>query len=116
MLGGHVAGCSPQACSFACSFLIGSRPTDHSPQHNGWGGSTWLLPHLAGFARVALAAGEEKQIAVKLDKHAFTVVNDAGERIADGKVYDLYCGLSQPDARSVELMGQAPLKAKVVFE
>lgn len=56
MLGGHVAGCSPQACSFACSFLIGSRPTDHSPQHNGWGGSTWLLPHLAGFAPPTFAA------------------------------------------------------------
>ena len=72
--------------------------------------------HLAGFARVALAAGEEKQIAVKLDKNAFTVVNDEGERIADGKVYDVYCGLSQPDALSVELMGQAPLKTTVTFE
>ena len=42
--------------------------------------SQWETPnaHLAGFARVALAKGEEKQIAVKLDKYAFTVVNDAG--------------------------------------
>jgi len=72
--------------------------------------------HLAGFARVALAAGEEKQVAVKLDKNAFTVVNDEGERIADGKVYDVYCGLSQPDALSVELMGQAPVKTTVTFE
>ena len=72
--------------------------------------------HLAGFARVALAAGEKTQIAVRLDKHAFTVVNDEGERIADGKVYDVYCGLSQPDALSVKLMGQAPLKTTVTFE
>ena len=72
--------------------------------------------HLAGFARVALKAGEEKQVAVKLDKNAFTVVNDEGERIADGKVFDLYCGLSQPDALSVELTGQAPIKTTVTFE
>ncbi len=72
--------------------------------------------HLAGFARVALQAGESKQIAVKLDKYAFTVVNDAGERIADGKTYDVYCGLSQPDARSVELLGVAPAKMTVTFE
>ena len=65
---------------------------------------------------MALKAGEEKQVAVKLDKNAFTVVNDEGERIADGKVFDLYCGLSQPDALSVELTGQAPIKTTVTFE
>jgi len=64
---------------------------------------------LAGFARVALKAGESKEVAVKLDPLAFTVVTDEGERIRDGKTFDVYAGLSQPDARSVELMGQAPL-------
>ena len=64
---------------------------------------------LAGFVRVALKAGESKEVAVKLDPLAFTVVNDQGERIRDGKTFDVYAGLSQPDARSVELMGQAPL-------
>ena len=66
---------------------------------------------LAGFARVALKAGESKEVAVKLDPLAFTVVTDEGERIRDGKTFDVYAGLSQPDARSVELMGQAPLHA-----
>ena len=80
--------------------------------------SQWETPnaHLAGFARVAVVAGEEKQIAVKLDKNAFTVVNDQGERIADGKVFDVYCGLSQPDALSCELTGQTPVKMTVSFE
>ena len=64
---------------------------------------------LAGFVRVALKAGDSKEVAVKLDPLAFTVVNDAGERIRDGKTFDVYAGLSQPDERSVELMGQAPL-------
>lgn len=73
--------------------------------------SKWATPNprLAGFARVALAVGESKTVQVKLDALAFTVVNDAGERISDGKCFDIYAGLSQPDARSVELMGQAPL-------
>lgn len=73
--------------------------------------SQWATPNprLAGFARVALAAGESKAVTVKLDALAFTVVNDAGERISDGKSFDIYAGLSQPDARSVEMMGQAPL-------
>lgn len=73
--------------------------------------SRWATPNprLAGFARVALAAGESKTVTVKLDALAFTVVNDQGERITDGKSFDVYAGLSQPDARSVELMGQAPL-------
>ena len=80
--------------------------------------SQWETPnaHLAGFARVAVKAGEEKQIAVKLDKNAFTVVNGEGERIADGKVFDVYCGVSQPDETSCELMGQKPLKATISFE
>lgn len=73
--------------------------------------SKWATPNprLAGFARVALEAGESKTVTVKLDALTFTVVNDEGERINDGKSFDLYVGLSQPDARSVELMGQAPL-------
>ena len=80
--------------------------------------SQWETPnaHLAGFARVAVKAGEEKQIAVKLDKNAFTVVNGDGERIADGKVFNVYCGVSQPDETSCELMGQKPLKATISFE
>ena len=80
--------------------------------------SQWETPnaHLAGFARVAVKAGEEKQVAVKLDKNAFTVVDGDGQRIADGKVFDVYCGISQPDALSCELMGQAPLKTTVTFE
>ena len=61
-------------------------------------------------------AGEKSEVTVKLNPNAFTVVNAAGERIRDGKVFDIYAGLSQPDARSVELMGQAPLHAEMTVE
>ena len=80
--------------------------------------SKWspVHPSLAGFTRVALKAGEKRDVTVKLNPNAFTVVNAAGERIRDGKVFDMYAGLSQPDARSVELMGQAPLHAEMTVE
>lgn len=80
--------------------------------------SQWetLHPHLAGFARVSLKAGESRQVAVALDKNAFTVVNDAGERVADGKTFDVYCGLYQPDDRSKELTGMESAKMTIRFE
>lgn len=79
--------------------------------------SRWATPNprLAGFARIALRAGESKTVSVKLDALAFTVVNDQGQRIRDGQVFDVYAGLSQPDCRSVELMGQSPLHAELTL-
>ncbi len=64
--------------------------------------------HLAGFARVALRAGESKRVRVTLGENAFTVVTDAGERVTPGGRYDVYVGLSQPDERSCELLGARP--------
>ena len=65
-------------------------------------------PHLSGFARVALKAGEKARVRVKLDPRAFTVVTGAGERVTPGGAYDVYVGLYQPDERSAELTGQRP--------
>ncbi|MBR0465116.1 MAG: glycoside hydrolase family 3 C-terminal domain-containing protein [Clostridia bacterium] len=61
-------------------------------------------PSLAGFARVTLQPGETKTVQISYDKNAFTVVNDAGERVPAGPCA-VYVGLSQPDARSEELTG-----------
>ena len=72
--------------------------------------SRWAEPnaHLAGFARVRLAAGETKEVRVPLGETAFTVVTDAGERVTPEGAFDVYVGLVQPDERSVELTGQRP--------
>ena len=67
-------------------------------------------PVLCGFARVELAAGEEKEVAVKLSKNAFTVVNDEGERVPGSGKYAVYCGFSQPDKRSEALTGKKCVK------
>ncbi len=70
-----------------------------------------LHPALAGFCRVALAAGEAKRICVKLNPEAWTVVNAAGERVEAVGQFDVYAGFSQPDALSEKLTGFACLKA-----
>ncbi len=70
-------------------------------------------PSLCGFKRVAVKAGECAQVVVPLNPNTFTVVNDEGERVSGGSEYTLYAGLSQPDARSAALMGQAPLACDV---
>ena len=71
---------------------------------------------LAGFARVALAAGETKTACISVDPNAFTVVNEDGERIQDRTQYKLYVGLNQPDERSVELTGMKPVEMDLTIE
>lgn len=61
---------------------------------------------LCGFCRVRLEAGEEKTLSVEIDPHAFTVVNEQGERIPGSGTWRLYAGFGAPDARSEELSGQ----------
>lgn len=61
---------------------------------------------LCGFARVELAAGEKKQVSVAIDEDAFTVVNDEGKKIKDGKQFKVSVGFGQADARTVALTGK----------
>lgn len=70
-------------------------------------------PRLCGFQRVAVKAGETVQVTVPMDKDAFTVINNEGDRVSGGSDYALYVGISQPDERSVELLGTAPVKVDV---
>ena len=67
-------------------------------------------PVLYGFGRVSLEAGEEKTVEIALSKHAYTVVNDEGERVPGSGKYVVYCGFSQPDARSEALTGKKCMK------
>ena len=71
--------------------------------------SEWetLNPHLAAFQRISLKGGEESTVKVLVDKGCFTVVDENGNRVRDGKKYEIFVGFSQPDERSVELTGKA---------
>ncbi len=79
--------------------------------------SRWAPPHpsLRAFRRVPLPAGQKQQVLLKLAPEAFSVVNDAGERVREGNRATLYVGFNQPDARSAALTGQAAKAVQVAF-
>ena len=56
-----------------------------------------LNPTLCAFGRVFVAAGETKEIELAIDNNAFTVVNDAGERVVEASTFQLYIGMSSED-------------------
>lgn len=70
-------------------------------------------PVLCGFRRIALAAGETRQVTVPIDPMALTVVNAEGRRIPGSGNWTLYAGLGQPDARTEALTGRKPLCVEV---
>ena len=69
-----------------------------------------LNPTLCGFQRITLAAGETREVTLRITDRAFTSVNDNGERDIFGKNFTFYVGFSQPDARSQELTKHATIK------
>ncbi len=65
---------------------------------------------LCGFKRIHLETGEERTVEIDIDQRAFTVVNEEGERLVDGKRYRFYVATFQPDERSRKLMGIDPIE------
>ena len=61
---------------------------------------------LCGFVRISLAPGETRTVAVPVDKDAFTVINDEGERITDSDTFAVSVGFGQPDERTKALTGK----------
>lgn len=70
-------------------------------------------PELCAFRRVHVKAGQSVEMSLTIAGRAFTVVNDNGERIMDGKKFEVYAGTAQPDERSIELTGRMPVKVEV---
>lgn len=68
-----------------------------------------LNPRLVGFARVSVPAGKETTAEIAIEDGRFLVVNDAGEKVKEGKIV-LYAGVGQPDARTEELTGHKAVK------
>ena len=71
---------------------------------------------LCGFAKVDLEPGERMQVEVPLWEETFTVVNEDGQRITDGKYYTLWVGTHGPDERSRELTGTEVLELEIELE
>ena len=72
-----------------------------------------LNPVLCAFKRVAVMAGEKRRVSLAIDGKAFTLVNDAGQRVSHHGAKVLYIGGSQPDKRSAALTGKTCLKIRV---
>ncbi len=68
-----------------------------------------LHPRLVAFRRVAVPAGEAVTVEVTVPEEALLVVNEQGQRVAEGKPV-LYVGMNQPDGRSEKLTGHACIK------
>ena len=65
---------------------------------------------LAGFQRIFLKAGECRKIEIPIWEKAFTVVDEMGKRMEEGKKFEIYAGCSQPDEKSKELTGIMPVR------
>lgn len=70
-------------------------------------------PILCGFARLKLNAGEQKTIEIPIEAAAFTVVNDAGERIPGSGNWMLYAHIGQPDRRTAQLTGKTAVSTPI---
>lgn len=70
-------------------------------------------PALCAFQRIHVKAGQRVETELTVSGRAFTVVNDKGERMADGTHCKLYVGTMQPDARSKALTGMEPVELEV---
>nr|CAD48309.1 beta-xylosidase B [Thermoclostridium stercorarium] len=75
--------------------------------------ASWRVPNwqLSGMKRVRLESGETAEITFEIRPEQLAVVTDEGKSVIEPGEFEIYVGGSQPDARSVRLMGKAPLKA-----
>ncbi len=71
---------------------------------------------LCGFQRISLEAKEKKDLLFTISNRAMMVVNQQGERLLDGKKFQLFAGVSQPDERSIRLTGKRPIEVLIELE
>ena len=69
-------------------------------------------PHLAGFERIFVEKVAKRDMRIPVSKSAFTVVDESGRRFTDSGKYEIFVGFSQADPRSVELMGESPVRVE----
>jgi beta-glucosidase len=76
--------------------------------------ATTAGPHhsLRGFQRISLDPGETRRVEFRLSPRDLTRIDERGRRVLEPGRFRVFVGGSQPDARSVELMGRAPLAAE----
>ena len=68
---------------------------------------------MRGFQRVRLAGGAKRTVRSELSPRDLSLINDAGQRVLEPGKFRISVGGSQPDARSVALMGRAPVETEL---
>ena len=63
---------------------------------------------LKGLKKVYTERAKQVEVSISLAPEAFGVYNENGERVLVPGEYEVYVGISQPDARSCKLLGVAP--------
>jgi hypothetical protein len=77
-----------------------------------------VVPHhsLRGFQRITLAPDESRRVVFELGLRELSLIDEAGRRVLEPGRFRATVGGSQPDPRSVSLMGQAPLAVEFDIE
>jgi beta-glucosidase len=70
-------------------------------------------PVLCMFRRVSIHAGGQIALSLAIPSESFSVIDDQGIRIRPDGNWEIYAGVSGPDARSCELEGNKPIKITV---
>ncbi len=71
---------------------------------------------LCGFKRIHLEPGQKETAGFEISPEAMTIVDEEGRRYIENGQFTIYAGGSQPDMRSVELLGRVPLEAVFTVE
>lgn len=68
---------------------------------------------LKGFTRLHLAPGQRQTVSFELRDEALMTVQNDGSRVLEPGEYTIYVGGGQPDVRTQELVGRAPLSVTI---
>jgi beta-glucosidase len=73
------------------------------------------VPHhsLKGFERLRLEPGQSQKVTFEVTPKALSLIDEAGRRVLEPGRFRLSVGGSQPDPRSVRLLGRAPLSLEL---
>jgi beta-glucosidase len=71
---------------------------------------------LVDFQRIHVESNETKKVEFTLKTSIFMVVDEEGNRSFQGEKAIIYVGGSQPDQRSIQLMGKAPCYVEIEIE
>lgn len=79
--------------------------------------SSVAVPHheLRGIERLHLAAGASQRVVFSLSAKSLSLIDNAGNRLLEPGAFRIFVGGSQPDTRSIALLGQAPLSADLTL-